>query len=153
MACQFRDFSRRSFARADHPHNCHAQELPSEEKPRKRVMILVLHFCFSPHLHIFSPWLSLLLLLTLRGCTSWLIKVTQLYIGYTTDIRTRVWEHKTKVNPTSFTARYNVNKLIYYKGFEEIQQAKDAEGKKRDWKEALINRFNPEWKELWDDFL
>jgi putative endonuclease len=63
---------------------------------------------------------------------------TTLYIGYTTDIRIRVWEHKNKVNPGSFTAKYNVNKLVYHKAFDEVYLAKEAEaymkGKTRAWK-------------------
>jgi putative endonuclease len=77
---------------------------------------------------------------------------TVLYVGVTTDLATRMWEHRTKSNEKSFTARYNVHKLIYHEGFETIIEAIDREkyikGKKRDWKEALIGRMNPEWKEL-----
>jgi putative endonuclease len=75
-----------------------------------------------------------------------------LYAGFTTDLKTRVWEHSTKRNPASFTARYSVNKLVYYQGFLSVSEAESAEGyikgKKRDWKRALINKHNPAWKDL-----
>ena len=67
---------------------------------------------------------------------------TVLYVGVTTDLPTRLWEHRTKRNENSFTARYNVYKLMYFEGFETIVEAITREkyitGKKRDWKDTLI---------------
>jgi putative endonuclease len=75
-----------------------------------------------------------------------------LYVGFTTDLKTRVWEHSIKQNPTSFTARYNANKLVYYQGFLSVSEAESAEqyikGKKREWKRALIDKHNPTWQDL-----
>lgn len=72
----------------------------------------------------------------------------------TTDLRTRVWEHQKRINPSSFTARYNVVKPIYYKGFDAEEGALEREqyikGKSRKWKEALIAVMNPEWNDLTD---
>jgi len=48
---------------------------------------------------------------------------TTLYVGVTTNLSTRLWEHRTKANPKSFTARYNLYKLVYYEGFELITEA------------------------------
>ena len=77
---------------------------------------------------------------------------TALYVGVTNDLRTRLWEHKSKQSPRSFTARYNVDKLIYYEWFESIVDAiareKHIKRKTRKWKEDLIRRVNSEWKEL-----
>jgi putative endonuclease len=77
---------------------------------------------------------------------------TALYVGVTNNLRTRVWEHKSKRSPSSFTARYNVDKLIYYEEFEFIVDAiareKYIKRKTRKWKEELIGKVNPEWKEL-----
>ena len=77
---------------------------------------------------------------------------TTLYTGVSTAIRTRVWEHQTHQNPQSFTARYNVVKLIYYEGFETLTEAvrreKYIKGKSRAWKIRLIMSVNPDWKEL-----
>jgi putative endonuclease len=79
---------------------------------------------------------------------------TAIYAGFTTRIITRVWEHTTKRNPTSFTARYKVNKLVYYQGFLSVAEAEQAEqyikGKNRDWKRALISKHNPKWQDLRD---
>lgn len=47
---------------------------------------------------------------------------TVLYVGVSTELNTRVWEHKTKVNPLSFTSRYNVDKLVYFEGFDQISK-------------------------------
>jgi putative endonuclease len=75
-----------------------------------------------------------------------------LYTGVTTALRTRIWEHQTKSNPKSFTARYNVTKLVYYEGFETLIEAitreKFIKRKSRRWKEELIESINPEWEEL-----
>lgn len=77
---------------------------------------------------------------------------TVLYVGMTNSISTRLWEHRTKQNPTSFTSRYNVFKPVYYEAFDLITQAIEREhyikGKSRKWKLDLINKFNPEWLDL-----
>jgi putative endonuclease len=50
------------------------------------------------------------------GCIYIVTNLTHsvLYIGVTSDIITRIWEHKNKVHPKSFTAKYNCTKLVYY---------------------------------------
>jgi putative endonuclease len=79
---------------------------------------------------------------------------TAIYTGFTTRIITRVWEHTRKRNPTSFTARYKVNKLVYYQGFLSVTEAEQAEqyikGKNRAWKRGLISKHNPKWQDLRD---
>ncbi len=64
----------------------------------------------------------------------------------------RVWEHKHKVNPRSFTARYNVCKLVYYEWGNDINAAISREKQIKGWlrakKIALIQSKNPEWKDL-----
>lgn len=78
---------------------------------------------------------------------------TTLYVGVTSDLQARIWEHQNKVYPKSFSARYNLNKLIYYEHFSSIQEAIDREkyikGKVRTWKEELIAKKNPEWSDLY----
>ena|SRR5690606_6881989 len=78
-----------------------------------------------------------------------------LYTGFTTDLPTRTWEHVTQQNPASFTAKYKVNRLVYYQGFLSIDEAKAAEkyikGKNRAWKIALITKHNPKWRDLRDE--
>jgi len=80
---------------------------------------------------------------------------TVLYTGVTSELRARVEEHKTKFYPTSFTAKYNCNKIIWYEAFRRIEEAIEREkqiksGSRKD-KEALINKLNPTWKDLWED--
>ncbi len=50
-----------------------------------------------------------------------------LYTGVTTDLRVRIWEHKIKFYPTSFIAKYNCNKIIWYETFYHIEEAIDKE--------------------------
>ncbi|MBX2901856.1 MAG: GIY-YIG nuclease family protein [Cyclobacteriaceae bacterium] len=80
---------------------------------------------------------------------------TVLYVGMTTDLRTRLWEHQQKINPGSFSTRYNVNLPIYYQGFDSVETAREKElyvkGKTRKWKEDLINSVNPYWNDLSDE--
>jgi len=77
---------------------------------------------------------------------------TTLYVGVSTDLNTRLWEHKTKVNSSSFTSQYNIHKLVYFEGFDQIEKAiqreKFIKGKSRKWKEALINKVNVNWDDL-----
>ena len=78
-----------------------------------------------------------------------------LYIGVTSTLRTRVWQHKTKADPNSFTSRYNLNKLVYYESYDSIEEAiireKQLKGGSRKKKIDLIVKTNPDWKDLFDD--
>lgn len=78
-----------------------------------------------------------------------------LYVGVTSDLQTRVWQHKTHYYEGSFTARYNCTQLVWYKYFISIEEAiaeeKRIKGGSRKKKEDLINAFNYEWKDLWND--
>ena len=82
---------------------------------------------------------------------------TVLYIGMTTDLRTRLWEHQQKSNPSSFSGRYNVTKPVYYEGLDTVEVALEREklvkGKTRRWKEELIARMNPSWNDLTDEIM
>lgn len=82
---------------------------------------------------------------------------TTLYVGSTVDLPTRLWEHRTKRKPKSFTARYNIHKPVYYEPFENIDDAVKREwyikGKTRKWKEELINKFNSEWRDLTEEIM
>ncbi|MGN8067437.1 GIY-YIG nuclease family protein [Mucilaginibacter sp. 22184] len=90
------------------------------------------------------------------GCIYIVTNLTHsvLYIGVTSDIITRIWEHKNKVHPKSFTAKYNCTKLVYYNFYPHIEEAIAAEkilkDRKRESKIDLINKLNPEWKDLYD---
>jgi putative endonuclease len=73
----------------------------------------------------------------------------------TSNIASRVYEHKHKVYPKNFTSRYNCVKLVYYQRFELILEAiveeKRIKGGNRKKKEDLIISINPDWKDLYDE--
>jgi putative endonuclease len=77
---------------------------------------------------------------------------TVLYTGVTSDLQTRVWQHKTKHEPHSFTARYNVDQLVYFGTTANIAAAiareKQIKSGSRASKVALIEAANPEWRDL-----
>lgn len=73
------------------------------------------------------------------------------YIGVTSDLPKRVWEHKNKTLG-GFTAKYNINKLVYYELTESIETAINREKQlkrwHRQWKINLIKESNPEFEDL-----
>ena len=75
-----------------------------------------------------------------------------LYTGVTNDIARRSFEHKAHINPKSFTARYNVDKLVYMEVFENPEYAIMREKQIKSWnrnrKKDLIESYNPEWVDL-----
>ncbi|TYA74092.1 GIY-YIG nuclease family protein [Seonamhaeicola marinus] len=79
-----------------------------------------------------------------------------LYIGVTDSIDERVKEHKLKVYPKAFTARYNCDKLVYFEEFENGSEAEIRERQfkkwKRDWKIDLIEDMNPNWIDLTENW-
>ena len=81
---------------------------------------------------------------------------TVLYIGVTSNLPKRIYEHKTKV-VEGFSKRYHLNKLVYYEIspsiLSAIEREKQLKSKKRVYKEALINEFNPEWIDLYERIL
>jgi putative endonuclease len=76
---------------------------------------------------------------------------TVLYTGVTNNLPRRVYEHKAKL-VDGFTKRYNVNKLVYYEVFEQVENAilreKQIKGGSRAKKIALIKSMNPKWSDL-----
>ena len=82
---------------------------------------------------------------------------TTLYVGVTSHIVQRINQHKDKIFPESFSAKYNLNKLVYYETFQEIGDAigreKQIKGGSRQKKLDLINSKNPEWKDLYDEIV
>lgn len=75
-----------------------------------------------------------------------------LYVGVTSGLMKRIWEHKTKAVP-GFTARYGVDRLVWYERHENAESAirreKQIKEWKRDWKFNLIERDNPHWLDLY----
>lgn len=78
---------------------------------------------------------------------------TVLYVGVTGNLPKRMYEHKNKL-VDGFTKRYNLTKLVYFEQTENIHSAlareKQLKNWKRQWKVDLINKNNPEWKDLSD---
>jgi putative endonuclease len=75
-----------------------------------------------------------------------------LYVGSTSDLVRRVWEHKMKVIP-GFTAQYGVDRLVWFERHETLETAMQREkrikGWKRAWKIELIEQDNPHWIDLY----
>lgn len=80
-----------------------------------------------------------------------------LYIGVTSDLIKRTWQHKNKLILKSFTSKYDVYILVYYEVYEDpetaINREKQLKWWRRDWKIKLIEEKNPEWKNLYSDIL
>lgn len=78
-----------------------------------------------------------------------------LYTGMCNNLARRVWEHKYKLNPNSFTARYNLNKLVYYELFMDARFAiireKQIKNLSRVEKIKLIEEMNPTFKDLYGE--
>jgi len=85
------------------------------------------------------------------------INHTVLYTGVTANLKKRIHEHKEKLFKDSFTAKYNCDQLVYYCRYEEITSAiteeKRIKAGSRNKKIDLINSFNPQWKDLWEDII
>jgi putative endonuclease len=75
-----------------------------------------------------------------------------IYTGVTSDIHERIKQHKQKHYSDSFSARYNLNKLVYFESFLMIEDAiareKQIKAGSRAKKEKLIASINPEWEDL-----
>jgi putative endonuclease len=76
-----------------------------------------------------------------------------LYLGVTSDLVRRIYEHGTKAVP-GFTSRYRVNRLVWFECYDDpvsaITREKQIKRWRRDWKIALIEQDNPDWLDLYD---
>jgi putative endonuclease len=81
---------------------------------------------------------------------------TVLYIGVTSNLIKRVYQHKVKTF-RGFTSKYNCDKLVYYEAYDRIEDAiareKQLKSGNRERKEKLVNEFNPEWNDLSEGWL
>ncbi|MBL8516872.1 MAG: GIY-YIG nuclease family protein [Betaproteobacteria bacterium] len=79
-----------------------------------------------------------------------------LYVGVTSDLPSRVWQHKNK-QADGFTKRYGVDKLVWYEVHESmiaaIEREKAITEWKRAWKIELIEKNNPEWRDLYSEIV
>jgi putative endonuclease len=82
------------------------------------------------------------------------VRNTILYTGVTNDLKRRIYEHRNKL-ANGFTKKYNVDKLVYYEDYDDsynaITREKKIKAGSRKKKFELINGFNPEWKDLYND--
>lgn len=80
-------------------------------------------------------------------------KNTVLYTGVTGNLMGRIYHHKNK-SVSSFSSRYNLNKLVYYEIYEDVNEAikreKQIKAGSRKKKLDLIDNFNLEWKDLYN---
>jgi putative endonuclease len=76
-----------------------------------------------------------------------------LYIGVTSDLQKRAWEHKNDL-VDGFTKRYGIHRLVYYELHQDMVSAitREKQMKKwnRAWKLELIEKKNPDWRDLWE---
>ena len=79
-----------------------------------------------------------------------------LYIGSTTDLVGRIWQHKNKSIP-GFTSKYNIDKLVYYEWHDSLNDMVLRERQLKKWnrnlKYRLIIQKNPDWNDLYNDVL
>ena len=76
-----------------------------------------------------------------------------LYIGVTSELKRRVWEHREGIGAV-FTRKYHVHRLVYYEPHPNMESAIVREKRlkkwERAWKVRLIEAMNPEWRDLYD---
>jgi putative endonuclease len=79
-----------------------------------------------------------------------------LYVGVTSNIARRAWEHRSDV-ADGFTQRYGVHRLVFVEVYDSMEEAilreKRLKRWRRAWKLELIERTNPQWRDLYDDLL
>lgn len=80
------------------------------------------------------------------------VKNTALYVGITNNLEVRNYKHKTKYYPNSFTKKYNIDKLVYFEHYDNIEDAIRREKQIKGWlrvkKIELIRNLNPDFKDL-----
>jgi len=79
-----------------------------------------------------------------------------LYIGSSSDLVKRVWQHKNEYFE-GFSKEYNTKLLVYYEVHDTMENACTRERQikewQRNWKKDLIEKDNPEWRDLYDDIV
>lgn len=106
--------------------------------------LLLLSFSFLIDLGMHKPGFVYIITNKLR---------TTLYVGVTSDLLARLWQHKEHFYRGSFSDRYNLTACVYYEAFDSIEEAISREKTIKKWrrekKDELINSVNPYWKDLW----
>jgi len=79
-----------------------------------------------------------------------------LYVGVTSNLAKRAWEHRA-ANIEEFTSRYGLKRLVFVEAHDSIvaaiQREKNLKHLSRDWKIALIEASNPDWKDLYEQLM
>jgi putative endonuclease len=79
-----------------------------------------------------------------------------LYVGVTSNLPGRIWQHRNDADE-GFTSRYGVHVLVWFEVHETMESAivreKAVKEWKRAWKVELIQRSNPDWRDLYDDIV
>ena len=79
-----------------------------------------------------------------------------LYLGVTNNLLKRAYEHKNNL-VDGFTKKYHIHRFVYYEETGDVKSAiareKQLKKWKREWKIKLIEKFNPDWKDLYDDLI
>lgn len=76
---------------------------------------------------------------------------TSIYVGVTNDLLRRIYEHRNHLDSRSFTAKYDINKLVYYESTSDVRVALEREKQIKSWKRARKNALaeskNPQWED------
>lgn len=95
----------------------------------------------------------------MKECISYVYILTNktktcLYVGVTTNLLQRVYQHRTKMIK-GFTSKYQIKYLVYFEVYasvvDAIKREKQLKRWRRQWKEELISKHNKWWKDLWWD--
>ena len=80
-----------------------------------------------------------------------------IYTGVTNDLLKRVYEHKNHLDKGSFTAKYNVERLVYFEVISDVTAAIEREKQIKGWnrkrKEKLVESKNPNWEDIYEKIL
>jgi len=82
---------------------------------------------------------------------------TTIYVGVTKNLLRRVYEHKNKLEPNSFSAKYDIHKLVYFESTCDVCAAIEREKQIKGWNRARKNKLvesrNPKWEDLYESLL
>jgi len=104
-----------------------------------------------------SFWAVIHLFPAVRDKTYWVYILTNasstvLYVGMTSELATRVAQHKDRTDPDCFTARYRTDRLVHAEPFGDVHEAIRREKQLKGWsrakKRALIDATNPSWRDV-----
>ena len=80
-----------------------------------------------------------------------------IYIGVTSDLLRRVYQHKHDMDPDSFSAKYQTHKLVYFEETDDVWSALEREKQLKGWRRSkknwLVETMNPQWRDLYPDLL